>query len=169
MEIGVVLTVCLILVVAGLVGSVVPGLPGTPLYLVAMLIARFCGDVEMSNLELFVIFILVAATFAVDFFLPMWTTRKFGGTKAGVYGSIVGLLVGLFLPVPLPPGTATIICMFLGAVIGEYIAGQSNDVAVKSGMGNLIGFIVATTVKFALGVYCGWRLISFGLDMFNKN
>lgn len=167
MEIGVVLVVCLILVVGGLVGSVIPGLPGTPLYLVAMLIARFCGDVEMSNLELFVIFILVAVTFAVDFFLPMWTTKKFGGTKAGVYGSIVGLLAGLFLPIPIPG--ASIICMFLGAIIGEYIAGQSNDVAVKSGMGNLIGFIVATTVKFALGVYCGWRLISFGLDLFSKN
>lgn len=167
MEIGVVLVVCLFLVVAGLVGSVIPGLPGTPLYLVAMLIARFCGDVEMSNLELFVIFILVAVTFAVDFFLPMWTTKKFGGTKAGVYGSIVGLLAGLFLPIPIPG--ASIICMFLGAIIGEYIAGQSNDVAVKSGMGNLIGFIVATTVKFALGVYCGWRLISFGLDLFSKN
>ncbi|MBS7362812.1 MAG: DUF456 domain-containing protein [Paludibacteraceae bacterium] len=167
MEIGVVLVVCLFLVVAGLVGSVIPGLPGTPLYLVAMLIARFCGDVEMSNLELFVIFILVAATFAVDFFLPMWTTKKFGGTKAGVYGSIVGLLAGLFLPIPIPG--ASIICMFLGAIIGEYIAGQSNDVAVKSGMGNLIGFIVATTVKFVLGVYCGWRLISFGLDLFSKN
>lgn len=167
MEIGVVLVVCLVLVVAGLIGSVIPGLPGTPLYLVAMLIARFCADVEMSNLELFVIFILVAATFAVDFFLPMWTTRKFGGTKAGVYGSIVGLLAGLFLPIPIPG--ASIICMFLGAIIGEYIAGQSNDVAVKSGMGNLIGFIVATTVKFVLGVYCGWRLISFGLDLFSKN
>lgn len=167
MEIGVVLVVCLFLVVAGLVGSVIPGLPGTPLYFVAMLIARFCGDVEMSNLELFVIFILVAATFAVDFFLPMWTTKKFGGTKAGVYGSIVGLLAGLFLPIPIPG--ASIICMFLGAIIGEYIAGQSNDVAVKSGMGNLIGFIVATTVKFVLGVYCGWRLISFGLDLFSKN
>ncbi len=167
MEIGVVLVVCLFLVVAGLVGSVIPGMPGTPLYLVAMLIARFCGDVEMSNLELFVIFILVAATFAVDFFLPMWTTRKFGGTKAGVYGSIVGLLAGLFLPIPIPG--ASIICMFLGAIIGEYIAGQSNDVAVKSGMGNLIGFIVATTVKFVLGVYCGWRLISFGLDLFSKH
>lgn len=167
MEIGVVLVVCLFLVVAGLVGSVIPGLPGTPLYLVAMLIARFCGDVEMSNLELFVIFILVAVTFAVDFFLPMWTTKKFGGTKAGVYGSIVGLLAGLFLPIPIPG--ASIICMFLGAIIGEYIAGQSNDVAVKSGMGNLIGFIVATTVKFVLGVYCGWRLISFGLDLFSKN
>lgn len=167
MEIGVVLVVCLILVVGGLVGSVIPGLPGTPLYLVAMLIARFCGDVEMSNLELFVIFILVAVTFAVDFFLPMWTTKKFGGTKAGVYGSIVGLLAGLFLPIPIPG--ASIICMFLGAIIGEYIAGQSNDVAVKSGMGNLIGFIVATTVKFVLGVYCGWRLISFGLDLFSKN
>ena len=162
-----VLVVCLILVVGGLVGSVIPGLPGTPLYLVAMLIARFCGDVEMSNLELFVIFILVAVTFAVDFFLPMWTTKKFGGTKAGVYGSIVGLLAGLFLPIPIPG--ASIICMFLGAIIGEYIAGQSNEVAVKSGMGNLIGFIVATTVKFALGVYCGWRLISFGLDLFSKN
>ncbi len=167
MEIGVVLVVCLILVVAGLVGSVIPGMPGTPLYLVAMLIARFCGDVEMSNLELLIIFLLVAATFAVDFFLPMWTTKKFGGTKAGVYGSIVGLLAGLFLPIPIPG--ASIICMFLGAIIGEYIAGQSNDVAVKSGMGNLIGFIVATTVKFVLGVYCGWRLISFGLDLFSKH
>lgn len=155
-----ILVVCLILVALGLLGSVIPGMPGTPLYLVAMLIARFCADVQMSSLELFVIFILVAATFAVDFFLPMWTTKKFGGTKAGVYGSIIGLLAGFFLPIP----ASAIICMFLGAIIGEIIAGQSNGVALKSGMGNLIGFIIATTVKFVLGVYCGWRLISFGLD-----
>ena len=160
MEIGMILVVCLILVALGLLGSVIPGMPGTPLYLVAMLIARFCADVQMSSLELFVIFILVAATFAVDFFLPMWTTKKFGGTKAGVYGSIIGLLAGFFLPIP----ASAIICMFLGAIIGEIIAGQSNGVALKSGMGNLIGFIIATTVKFVLGVYCGWRLISFGLD-----
>lgn len=156
-----ILFMCLILVALGLVGSIVPGMPGTPLYLVAMLLARFCADVEMSHLELFVIFILVAATFAVDFFLPMWTTKKFGGTKAGVYGSIVGLLAGFFLPIP----ASAIVCMFLGAIIGEVIAGQSNGVAVKSGMGNLIGFIIATTVKFVLGVYCGWRLIAFGLDI----
>ncbi len=155
-----ILVVCLILVALGLLGSVIPGMPGTPLYLLAMLIARFCADVQMSSLELFVIFLLVAATFAVDFFLPMWTTKKFGGTKAGVYGSIVGLFVGFFVPIP----ASTIICMFLGAIIGEIIAGQKNEVAVKSGMGNLIGFIIATTVKFVLGVYCGWRLISFGLD-----
>ncbi len=164
MEIGMILFVCLILVALGLLGSVIPGMPGTPLYLMAMLIARFFADVQMSSLELFVIFILVAATFAVDLFLPMWTTRKFGGTKAGVYGSIIGLFVGFFAPIP----ASTIICMFLGAIIGEIIAGQSNGVAVKSGMGNLIGFIIATTVKFVLGVYCGWRLISFGLDAINK-
>lgn len=164
MEIGMILVVCLILVALGLLGSVIPGMPGTPLYLMAMLIARFFADVQMSSLELFVIFILVAATFAVDFFLPMWTTRKFGGTKAGVYGSIIGLFVGFFAPIP----ASTIICMFLGAIIGEIIAGQKNEVAVKSGMGNLIGFIIATTVKFVLGVYCGWRLISFGLDAINK-
>jgi len=161
-----ILVVCLILVALGLLGSVIPGMPGTPLYLLAMLMARFMADVQMSNLELLVIFILVAATFAVDIFLPMWTTKKFGGTKAGVYGSIVGLLAGLFLPIPIPG--ASIICMFFGAIIGEVIAGQNNEVAVKSGMGNLIGFIIATTVKFVLGAYCGWRLISFGLDI-SKN
>lgn len=161
MEVGMILVLCLILVAVGLLGSVIPGMPGTPLYLVAMLIARFCADVPMSTIELFIIFILVAATFAVDFFLPMWTTRKFGGTKAGVYGSILGLLIGFFVPIP----ASTIICMFLGAIIGEIIAGQSNGVAVKSGMGNLIGFIIATSVKFVLGVYCGWRLIAFGLEM----
>ncbi len=155
-----ILAMCLILVALGLLGSVIPGMPGTPLYLVAMLVARFLADVQMSNMEMFVIFILVAATFAVDFFLPMWTTKKFGGTKAGVYGSIIGLFVGFFAPIP----ASTIICMFICAIIGEIIAGQKNEVAVKSGMGNLIGFIIATTVKVVLGVYCGWRLISFGLD-----
>ncbi len=165
MEVGFILCVCLLLVFLGLFGSIIPGMPGTPLYLLAMLLARFCADVPMSNLELFVIFVLVAATFIVDFFLPMWTSKKFGGTSAGVKGSIVGLLAGFFLPLPLPPGTSTIICTFLGAMIGEIIAGQQNAVAMKSGIGNLIGFIIATTVKFVLGLYCGWRLIMFGLDL----
>lgn len=158
-----ILVLCLILVVGGLVGSVIPGVPGTPLYLVAMLIARFCAGIEMSNLELFVIFILVAATFAIDFFLPMWTTKKFGGTKAGMTGSVIGFFVGLLAPIPIP--AASLVCMVVGAIVGEVVAGQKNDVAVKSGIGNFIGFVIATGVKLILGLYCGWRLIAFGLDL----
>lgn len=159
-----VLILCLILVGLGFVGSIIPGLPGTPLFLIAMLIARFCGDAAMSNLELIIIFVLVAATFVIDFFLPMWTTKKFGGTKAGVWGSMVGLIVGILVPIPIT--AASIVCMVLGAVIGELLAGQDGIVALKSGLGNLLGFVIATTVKFVLGVYCGIRIIQFGFDQF---
>lgn len=100
------------------------------------------------------------ATFAVgitvlDYVVPIWGTKKFGGTKAGVRGSTIGLLVSMFvLPLlGITLGPFGIIGMlagpFVGAYIGETRTGVSSDVALKAAFGSFVGFLAGTLIKLA--------------------
>lgn len=155
---SVVLTLCIVLVLIGLVGSIIPGLPGSPLYLVALLLARYFADASVTTSELWVYIALVAFTFVADFFVPILTTKWFGGTKAGMWGSIIGLIGGFFIPIP-TFGLGVIIYPFVGAVLGEMMVHDKEfGAALKSGVGNLIGFILTTLIKIGLGVWTLFRV-----------
>ena len=71
-----------------------------------------------------------------------------GGTKAGIRGCFIGIVVGvIFAPFG---GISIIICPFLGALIGELIAGQKFDIAIKSGIGSFVGFLLTSGIKIIL-------------------
>ena len=156
------LILAILLVAVGIVGCLVPGLPGSPLFLVALLFARFCAEAPISNMELIVFTVFVVLTFVADFFVPLLTTKVFGGSKAGMWGSVVGLIAGFFIPIP-TFGMGVIIYPFIGAVLGEkLIANKTTKESFKSGFGNLVGFILTTLFKLALAVWSIYKLaISF--------
>ena len=82
----------------------------------------------------------------LDYFIPIWGTKKFGGTKIGVWGSVIGMIVGLFFA---PLGI--ILGPFVGAIIGELIAGKETKLAIKAGFGAFIGFLFGTIAKLIVG------------------
>ena len=86
----------------------------------------------------------------VDSFIPVWSTTKFGGTKAGIRGSFIGILVGIFF-LPLG-GWSILLCPFAGAVIGELLSGQNFNIALKSGVASFIGFLLTSGIKIILVV-----------------
>lgn len=137
----------LILCGLGIVGSVAPALPGPPLAYAGILVYHFGrGDVfSLTFLIVALIFVLVTAW--IDYVLPIYATKKFGGTKQGVWGGIIGLVVGLFFP---PWGI--IAGPLVGAIIGDLVAGKQFESAFKSGVGSFVGFIVSTIVKLAVSI-----------------
>ncbi|ELR70413.1 hypothetical protein C900_03767 [Fulvivirga imtechensis AK7] len=130
---------------AGIAGSVLPVLPGPPLSLVGLLLLQLQENPPFTTNFLLIWTAITIGVVLIDYFIPAYGTKKFGGTKWGVWGTFVGLIVGLFFS---PIGI--IIGPLLGALIGELIAGKSSGQAFKAAIGSFVGFILGTVLK--LGV-----------------
>ncbi|HRH57029.1 MAG TPA: DUF456 domain-containing protein [Chitinophagales bacterium] len=150
MEPGIIITIGIILLVIGLVSCVLPPLPGPPIAYIALLIARLGLD-KQDEIPLWLLItygVFIVIVLIIDNFIPVWSTKKFGGTKAGIRGCFIGIVVGIiFAPFG---GISIIICPFLGAMIGELIDGQEFSLAIKSGIGSFIGFLLTSGIKIIL-------------------
>lgn len=143
-----------ICMLAGLAGCILPMLPGPPLAWLGMLLLHFTDRVDFSVTELVVSALVVIATLVLDYFTPMIGAKKFGGGKYGNRGCVIGTIVGMFF---LPLGL--ILGPFLGAVIGELIAGKPFRTALKAGFGSFVGFLFGTLIKLAVCLYFIIRFI----------
>ena len=141
--------VAIILGLVGIVGSIAPGLPGPPLSWVGLLlIYLWGGDTDgggdpMTLRFLLVWLVVTIVITIVDYIVPAYFTKLTGGSKAGGWGSIIGLFVGLVYP---PVG------MILGALAGAFIAElvfakKDTATSLKSALGAFLGFIFGTGAK----------------------
>ncbi len=134
----------IILIILGIIGCLVPILPGPPLsYLgiVSLQVTKFGDFSKQRMIALLVIAIVVTV---LDYVVPIWGTKKFGGSKYGVRGATVGLIVGFFLgPLGIVLGS------LIGAFIGEMIFKDDIKYAIKAGFGSLIGFLTGIGLKLA--------------------
>jgi uncharacterized protein YqgC (DUF456 family) len=139
----VILGCCLLL--GGLVGCVLPLIPGPPLSFVALLLLQGTRFAGFSTKFLLVTAGVTVVVTIFDYILPVWGTKRWGGSRAGVVGAMVGLLAGLFfLPIGIVVGP------FAGAVVGEMLSGRDTNAALRSGVGSFIGFLLGTGVKLAV-------------------
>lgn len=144
-----------LLMILGVVGSVVPGLPGPPLGYVGLLLLQATEKVQFSTLFLVIWALVVVAITVVDYFFPIWTTKRIGGSKYGIRGSFVGMIVGIvFTPVGIILGT------LLGAIVGEMIGGSDFNTAMKSGVAAFAGTMLGTGIKLIVSVmFCIYFII----------
>lgn len=137
-----------ILILSGLVGSVAPILPGPPLSWLGVLLLHFTDYADFSNAFLIISAFFMILITVLDYLIPMWGTKKFGGSRAGVIGSTLGLLVGIFV---FPP-FGIIVGPFAGAFIGELLMNREDtQKALKSATGSFIGFLLGTGLKLVFG------------------
>ena len=139
---------------AGLAGCILPVIPGPPLCYIALLLLQATPYADFSTWFLLVTAAVTVVVTIVDYFIPVWSTRKWGGSRIGALGAMAGLIVGLFIP---PWGI--ILGPFLGAVVGELIAGRDGNAALKSGFGSFVGFLLGTGLKLALCVVLAYYFV----------
>lgn len=138
------LALAIALMIIGIIGCLVPVLPGPPLSFTGLLLLHFTRFAEFS-VNILIILGSVSVLVAVfDYIVPIWGTKKFGGTKNGVRGATIGLIAGLFF------GPAGIILgPFIGAVLGELLYKSDFNYALRAGIGSLIGFMAGIGLKLA--------------------
>ena len=134
--------------IGGIIGSVVPIIPGVILSFAGLLCAFFNSESSMSPIVVWIWLAISVVVSIVDYFLPGYLTKIFGGSRAAVIGATIGLVVGLFFtPVGMIAGT------FFGAVIGELIHDSTNPGrALVAGIGSFLSFIVGIGIKLAATV-----------------
>lgn len=135
-----------LLVLAGIFGCIVPVLPGPPVSYLGLLALVLAGGWGLYPLWLLISLAVVAiAAAALDSVLPAAGGKRAGAGKAGVWGSVIGMLAGTFL---LPP-FGTIIGAFLGALLGEALLGSGGSNSWRAAMGVFSGTMLATVIKLA--------------------
>lgn len=143
-----------ILMLTGLVGCILPFLPGPPLCYVALLLQQLQSAPPYTDDFLLTWAAITIIVTGLDYVIPVYGTKKFGGTKYGMWGCVIGLIAGLWLgPLGLIAGP------FAGAFIGELIGNAQSDHALRAALGSFIGFLLGTLLKLVACFVMGWYFI----------
>jgi len=152
------LSLALAVMLVGLVGSVVPGLPGSPLVVLAAILHRlYFGEKSASNLVLIVLVLLMLASLGLDFLATVVGARKLGATWRGAVGAVVGGMIGLFFGLP-----GIILGPFLGAVLLELLGRKEFKKALQAGTGAVLGLLLGAVGKFGL---CVMMILLFAVNV----
>jgi uncharacterized protein YqgC (DUF456 family) len=135
-------------VILGIIGSFLPVLPGPLTGWIGLLIFHLTDVVPMNWTFLGLTLFVAVAIWILDYIIPAIGTKRFGGSKAGMIGTSLGLIVGLLAPIP----GGIIIGPFVGALIGELLNKSEFDKALKAAFGSFLGFLASTFIKFIVAL-----------------
>ncbi|MFE8425254.1 MULTISPECIES: DUF456 domain-containing protein [Tenacibaculum] len=133
----------------GIIGSFLPVLPGPITSWVGLLLLHLTKAVPQNWTFLGITLAIAVIIFFLDYFIPALGTKRFGGTKYGVYGTTIGLIIGLLSPIPF----GILIGAFVGALVGELIYdSKDTNRAIKASFGAFLGFLASATIKFSISM-----------------
>jgi uncharacterized protein YqgC (DUF456 family) len=132
------------LMILGIIGCLVPVLPGPPFSYLGLIMLHLTRFGHFTNPTLIILGIIAVIVTVLDYIVPVWGTKRFGGSKYGTRGATVGLIIGIFLG---PVGI--IIGPLIGAFVGEMIFKDDIRYALNAGFGSLLGFITGIGLKLA--------------------
>jgi uncharacterized protein YqgC (DUF456 family) len=144
----------IILCTAAIAGSILPLLPGPPIAYVGLLLQQLRDDKPFTTKFLLIWAGIIIVSLVLDYVIPIWGTKKFGGTKYGVWGCTLGFLAAFWMG---PWGV--IIGPFAGAFLGEMIAGQDSKKSFKAAVGSFVGFLLGSFLKLLVCFFMLYYII----------
>ncbi|GAB5398824.1 MAG: DUF456 domain-containing protein [Aureisphaera sp.] len=158
----------LLLMLVGIAGSILPVIPGTPISWLGLVVLYLSPSLEFDWVFISITGVVAIVIYILDYLIPAMGTKKFGGSRAGAWGTTIGLIVGILAPIPF----GILIGPFVGALIGELVFNETEGPqAFKAAIGSFFGFLASTFMKFfATCVYLGifvyhviknWSLLDF--------
>ena len=140
--------VALLLMILGIVGSFLPVLPGPLTSWAGLLVLHFTEGVELTKTFLITTLLIAIFIYVLDYIIPALGTKRFGGSRAGMIGTPLGLIIGLLSPIPF----GIVIGPFIGALVGEMIHRNDMKKALRAAFGSFLGFITSTFLKFIVAI-----------------
>lgn len=139
-----------LLMLTGILGSFLPVLPGPPVSWVGLLMLSLTKAIPSDWWFLGITLAVAVLVFLLDYIIPVMGTKRYGGSRAGMIGTTIGLLVAIVFPVLGIFGI--IIWPFLGALVGEIANNADQKSALKAAFGSFLGFLTGTFLKFLVAV-----------------
>lgn len=138
-----------LILLVGVLGSILPILPGAPISVVTLIVCKLLNITELSWWVIVLFVLLTALSIFLDYIIPVVTTKRMGGSKYGMIGLLIGFVVGIFFS---PFGLfSLILAPFFGALIGELLYDIKNGQrALKSALGAMIGFLITSGFSLLL-------------------
>jgi hypothetical protein len=146
----------IIILLGGIAGCIIPFLPGPPLAYGSLILLQISSYKPFTEKFLVIWALVTVAILIADYYIPIWGTKKFGGTKGGVWGATFGLILGMFF---FPP-FGLIAGPFFGAFIGEMLNNQDSNKAFRSAIGSFVGFVAGTLMKLGISIVMGYYFIT---------
>ena len=155
-------------IITGLLGSFLPVLPGPSISWVGFALLYFTKAVPANYWILGIALLITIIISVLDYVIPAKGTKQFGGSSYGIWGTNIGLVVGIFAPIPF----GFLIGPFIGALVGELIYDyKDHQRALKAATGSFVGFLASSFMKFVLCVmYLGlfvWIVWQYKGDLFS--
>ncbi len=142
-------------IIAGIVGTVVPVMPGTPLSYVGLIFLQLTEKPPFDLSFMLVWALIVILVSGLDYLATIIGTQRMGGTRYGIAGCLIGGVFGLFV---FPP-FGLILGPIAGAFIGELIGGKNQDHAMKAAMEAVLGFFISTFIKLIVSLTIAYYFI----------
>jgi uncharacterized protein YqgC (DUF456 family) len=141
------LLIALIIIAVGFIGALLPVVPGVPLVFVGTLVyAVLTGFERIGPVLLGLFLVLTIVSMLFDWFAAALGARRFGASRWGIVGALIGFAIGLLV---FPPFGA-LIGPVLGAIIAEMVRGRTSQEAVRSGIGALAGYLLSILVDLGM-------------------
>ena len=147
-------------VIVGIFGSFLPALPGPIISWVGLLLLYLTKKIEDNYWVLGISLVVVVVISVLDYLIPAKGTKKFGGSSYGIWGTNIGMIIGIFVPIPF----GFIIGAFIGAFVGELLYNwQDKNRALKAATGSLLGFLASSFMKMVvcLGFLFAYVVVAF--------
>jgi uncharacterized protein YqgC (DUF456 family) len=145
-----------ICVIGGTVGCLLPVIPGPPLSYAGLLLLQFTSKHPFSTTFLTVYAVLTGLAIVLDYIIPVYGTKKFEGSKYGVWGCAAGLVLGIIFFFPF----GILLGPVIGAFSGELLSGKTKGKALKSAAGSFLGFMAGASLKVILSLYMVYFFIA---------